>query len=111
MNNSKYEQYGFIKDAGEFEQIFGLSKLSEVHIDIYSNVPYMLLLRTSEKNVVSDKSNKRVILSKNDKKKTIIMNLTNDSINDVMVKKYSDSMYEFIFTINNNNNCKITVII
>ena len=96
---SNYEQCGFTNNTDEFEKIMSLPKLKEVHIDIYSNEPYMLLLRAAEKNIIPTKDNERIILSRKDKKHTVVLNILADKVEDILVKRYSDIMYEFVFTV------------
>lgn len=98
---SKYGQYDFKEDDELFWKIICHPFFKEVHIDISSDNPYMLLLRVKEKNVVAMRDNERVVFSKNDKHKTGIFNLLINKIENRMIKKYSDNMYELIFTIGN----------
>lgn len=97
------EKYGFVSDKTkvEFERIISNHNFKTLHIEIYSDNPYMLFLRSIEKNVMVTLEDNRVIVRKNDKHKTTITDILFDSIDGCIVKQYSDSHYEIIFTIHN----------
>ena len=84
------------------------TKLKELCIDIYSENPaisvhpsmFMLLLRTFEKDVLVSNNEDRVILKKNDRDKTYIMNILFSKIKWCFYKT-NDNFSEFIFNIQN----------
>lgn len=82
-------------------------KLKELHVDIYSENPasvpptmVMLLLRTFEKSVLVSNNDDRLILKKNDKDKTYIMNILFSKIKWCSYK-VGETFSEFIFNIQN----------
>lgn len=102
-------KFGFVKDENNsmLKEVFTNNiKLKEIHIDIYPDNPlqpsttFMLLLRTSENNVVISNDDNRLVLNKNDKYKTQLMNILFSKITDCLFK-ISDNCYEFIFNVQN----------
>lgn len=100
---------GFIKDEGNlrFEKIFtNNKKLKEMHIDIYpdnplrTSNPFRLLLRTIEKDVMISNDRSRLILRKNDRFKTYIMNILLSDIKECFVEVV-DNYSEFIINVQN----------
>jgi hypothetical protein len=84
-----------------FGKIFGNSKkIKEIHIDTYVDKPFMLLARMDEKNVMVFTGN-RITIHKNDRYKTIILNILLEEISDCMFKKYTDNQYEILFNVRN----------
>jgi hypothetical protein len=83
-------------------------KLKEIHIDVYpenpliaSSEPFMLLLRTIEKNIVVSNNWNRLILKKNDDKfENYFMNVLFSEIKECHYKKIND-YFEFILNIQN----------
>jgi hypothetical protein len=102
-------KFGFVKDKNNFRLMKMLKdskRLKEIHIDIYpenpltSSTSFMLLLRTSEKNVIVLNDDKRIVLLKNDRFNTYLM--------DILISKISECYYvdnenysEFILNIQN----------
>ena len=84
-------KYGFIKDENNHQlmEMFCDNKtLKEVYIDVYSssplNIPHpSLLLRHNEKKAHVSNDNKNLIIKKNDKSNTYIMNISLDNIEEV----------------------------
>ena len=110
MNFSKYEECGFHKDGGEFEEILSSRKLRTVHISIFTqkegNKPQMLLLRSNNNDLTASiedrgENNKVFSLTTNDRFMNKIINVRIDKIANVMVKRYSGTSYDFIFEIEN----------
>ena len=106
-NNLKF---GFVKDEGNLQlnKIFkNNKKLKEVHIDIYkdnpfkASIPFTLLLRTIEKNVMILNDGYRLSLRMNDRFKTYIMNILLSDINECFVEAYDEYHSEFIINIQN----------
>lgn len=98
-----YEAHGFVKDCEKelFGKIFGdIKKIKEIHIDVYMDKPYMIFSRVIEKDVVL-KNNNRIVVHKNDKYKTVIVNVPFNEIINCVYKKYADNQYEIIFNIQN----------
>ena len=102
-------KFGFVKDKDNTklkEILKDNIKIKEIHIDIYSENPlssstsFMLLLKTSEKNVVTSNDGNRLILKKNDKHKTYIMNVLFSKITECFFK-VSEGCSEFILNIQN----------
>jgi hypothetical protein len=103
-------KFGLIKDEGNFQlkEIFKNNlKLKEVHIDIYpenplvsSSAPFMLLLRTIEKDVAVSNEEDRLVLTRNDGYGTYFMNVLFSEIKECYCKDTYDSS-EFILNIQN----------
>lgn len=102
--------FGFIKDENNLklkELLKNDIKLKEVHIDAYSDnpldtpsSPFMLLLRTIEKNVFVHSDGDRIIFKKNDKWETCLSNVLYSKIKECFFK-ISDACSEFIVNIQN----------
>lgn len=81
-------------------------KLKEVHIDIFSENPlnsstsFMLLLRASEKNALISNDDNRLILKRNDRDKTYIMNILFSEIKECF-HNGSKNYNEFILNVQN----------
>jgi hypothetical protein len=102
-------KFGFINDENCLrlkEFLKNNLKLKEIHIDIYPDNPlksstsFMLLLRTSEKNIIISNDGNRLILKKNDRYETHIMNVLFSKITECFFK-VSDSCSEFILNVQN----------
>ena len=102
-------KFGFVKDENNsmLKEVFTNNiKLKEIHIDIYPDNPlqssttFVLLLRTSENNVVISNDDNRLVLNKNDKYKKQLMNILFSKITDCLFK-VSDNCYEFIINVQN----------
>lgn len=109
MDAEKMIKCGFVKDENnlQFKEVFkNNAKLKEIYIDTYlgsplaSSTSFMLLLRTSEKNVVVANDENRIVLKKNDKFKTHFMNVLFSKI-DECFSKVSECCFEFILKIQN----------
>ena len=104
-----FMKYGFINDI-EKTKLKEILKdkiiLKDVHIDIYPENPlnsstlFMLLLRAYEKNVKVLNDNNRIVLIKNNKDKTCIMNILISKITECLFRIYENSI-EFILNIQN----------
>lgn len=102
---------GFVKDEGnlKLKEVFKDNiKFKETHIDIYpenpliySSAPFMLLLRTIEKNVTIENNEDRLILKRNDNYGTYLMNILFSSIIECFYEKVNNNYFEFIINIQN----------
>ena len=103
-------KFGLIKDESNFQlkEVFENNlKLKEIHIDIYpenplvsSSTPFMLLLRTIEKDVAVANEEDRLVLVRNDGYGTYFMNVLFSEIKECYCKYTYDSS-EFILNIQN----------
>lgn len=102
-------KFGFVKEENDLrlkEMIKNKNKLKEVHIDAYSenplisSVPFMLLLRASEKNVIISVDDDRLIFKKSDRYETCFMNVLISKITECF-SKISEDYSEFILNIQN----------
>lgn len=110
MNTEKtLMKYGFVNDIKNSklkEVLKDNVKLKEIHIDIYPENPldsptlFMLLLRTYEKNVIVSNDDNRIILKKNDRDKTYLMNILFSKIIECSYR-ILDGYSEFILNIQN----------
>lgn len=93
----------FVKDNDKelFNQIFNNKKIKEIHIDTYMDSPYVLFARIIEKNLLISNENNRMIIRKNDRYKTVIVNIFFDEIEDCRIKQYTDNQYEILFGVRN----------
>ena len=100
---------GFITDKNnsQLKNIFEDSKkIKKIHIDIYSENPlefstsFMLLLRMSEKNVTVLNDGHRLILKRNDKFETYLVNILLSKITECFCK-ITENYSEFIINIQN----------
>lgn len=102
--------FGFVKDENNLklkELLKRDIKLKELHIDVYPDnpldatlSPFMLLLRTTEKNVIVESDGNRIIFKKNDKYDTYLSNVLYSKIKECFFK-ISDACSEFIVNIQN----------
>lgn len=102
--------FGFIKDENNLklkELLKRNVKLKELHVDVYSDnpldtiqSPFMLLLRTIEKNVVVESDGNRIVFKRNDKYNTYLSNVLFSKIKECFFK-ISDVCSEFIVNIQN----------
>lgn len=103
-------KFGFAKDENNFQlkETFKDSfKIKEIHIDVLqenplatSTKPFMLLLRTIEKNATVLNDGDRLILNKNDKYNTCFMNVLFSNVTECYYK-ISDYCSEFILNVQN----------
>lgn len=103
-------KFEFVKDENNFqlkETLKNNFKIKETHIDILPEnplavptKPFMLLLRTIEKNAVVANDGDRLILSKNDKYNTCFMNILFSNVTECYYK-ISDNYFEFVLNIQN----------
>lgn len=102
-------KFGFVKDENNFqlkEILKDNISIKEIHIDTYSENPlssstyFMLLLRTSEKNAITSNDGSRLILKKDDKEKTHVMNVLFSKVAECFFK-VSEGYSEFILNIQN----------
>ena len=103
-------KFGFAKDENNFqlkETLKDSFKIKEVHIDLLQEnplvtptKPFMLLLRTIEKNAVVVNDGSRLILNKNDKYNTCFMNVLFSNVTECYYK-ISDYCSEFILNVQN----------
>ena len=102
-------KFGFVREENDLRlkaMTENKSKLKEVHIDIYSenpliaSAPFMLLLRTVEKNATISIDEDRLVLRKNDGYETHLMNVLTSKITECFSKICKDYS-EFILNIQN----------
>lgn len=102
-------KFGFVEEKNNFqlkEVLKNNLNFKEVHIDIYpdnplvTQNPFMLLLRTSEKNVVISIDEDRIIFKRNDRHKTHFMNILISKISECFLKM-CDEYFEFILNVQN----------
>lgn len=103
-------KFGLNKDENNFQlnEIFKNNfKLKEIHIDIYpdnplvsSSAPFMLLLRTIEKNVMVSNDGNRLVLIRNDGFNAYFINVLFSEISECYYKG-SNNSFEFILKIQN----------
>lgn len=110
--NKDMIKFGFIEDENnsKLKEVFkNASVFKEIHMDIYnanpivsSLEPFMLLLRTIEKNakVKIDDEENRLILSRNDRFGTYFINVLFSQIQECYYK-YNYISVEFILNIQN----------
>lgn len=94
-----YKNCGFANDNDLKVLQSTILRLSEIHMDIYIENPYMLLSRLAEKKVSGSIEDDRIIFYKNDRKHTFLFNVLQNEITECMFKKYSEAQYEFVFRI------------
>ena len=103
-------EMAFVKDENnlKLKEVFKNNiKLKDIHIDAYpenplvtSSEPFMLLLRTIEKNITVENDGDRLVLKKSDGFATYIMNVLFSKITESYYKS-SGSYFEFILNIQN----------
>jgi hypothetical protein len=94
------KKYGFALDSNKIhiDRIFNNNNLKTLHVDMYTEEPYMLLLRVEKNNVKSVIENGRLVFRD---KRITVADILYDRIENCIMKQYNDSKYEFIFTVNN----------
>lgn len=101
---------GFIKDEGNlrFKKVFANNKkLKEMYIDIYpdnplkTSNPFKLLIRTIENDVTISNDKNRLVLRKNDRFKTYIMNILLSDIKECFVEAVDKHYFGFIINVQN----------
>lgn len=97
------EKYGFIEDVDniQLKHIFSKKCFKKLHVDLYSDSPYMLFSRIIEKNVLVSLEDGRIVIKKKDRHNTSIIDILLNSIKHCIIKQYNDTQYEVIFTIHN----------
>ena len=75
--------------------------LANVSIDAYMLNPYIFVLRSTEKSLTAYVDDERIIMRRNDKHKTNVVNIPCDSVEDVRVKLTEDYKYRVSFNVNN----------
>lgn len=109
VNNNTLMDFGFIKDENNLklkELLKKNIKLKELHVDVYPDnplsaaSPFMLLLRTDERNVMVESDDSRVVLKRDDKYNTYIANVLFSRITECFLK-ISEACSEFIVKIQN----------
>lgn len=111
-------KFGLTKDENNLklkEVLKNNIEIKEIHIDMYSEnplttstAPYMLLLRTIEKNATVLNDGDRVILKKNDRYGTYFMNILFSNIIECYYKFFNNN-FEFILNIQNTY-CRLIVL-
>ena len=105
-------KFGLNKDINnlKLKEVFKNNiKLKEIHIDLYpenplvtSKSPFMLLLRTIEKNAIVSNNEDRIILKRNDSCNTFFVNMLLSEVSECYYKNDFNNYYEFIIKIQNN---------
>ena len=97
----RYEQYGFTldKDLIELDKFFEHKFFDNLHIDVYTSSPYMLLLRTIEKNVEIIRDEDRIIIRNGKINKTTIANISKKNIDECIIKRYDVNCYEIVLSL------------
>lgn len=97
------DNYGFVrdKDLSELNGIIGRRVFERLHIDTYLEKPYALLLRSIENSAVASIVKDRIVIHKNDRSNTSILNIPIVSIDNCLTKWYGDSKCEVMFTVHN----------
>lgn len=100
----------FIKDENNLrlKEIFKDNiKLKDIHIDVHSknplvtsSEPFMLLLRTIEKNIIVENNGDRLVLKKNDGRGTYVMSVLFSKITECHYISFKNHS-EFILNIQN----------
>lgn len=75
--------------------------LANVSIDAYMLNPYIFVLRSTEKSLTAYIDDERIIMRRNGKHKTTVVNVPCDSVEDVRVKLTEDYKYRVSFNVNN----------
>lgn len=111
VTDKTLRKFGLTKDVHnlKLKEVFkNNTKLKEIHIDVYpenplitSSAPFMLLLRTIEKNAIVSNDESSLILKRNDEYKTYFMNVLLSEINECYYKTNGWSYSEFIINIQN----------
>lgn len=99
---SRYcKEYGYNMDYDKevIHKIFNNERLTKIHIDTYSDEPYILFLRSIENKVTLSNKENRIKVMKNDKKKTVILNIPIEKIDECVFKKVTDKQYEVIMMV------------
>lgn len=98
-------KHGFQEDVDKkllTELFINHKKFKEVNISVDLTEPVMLVARSREKNVIVDVSeiqDKRLILKRGDRYKTYIMNIFLDEINNCLMIKDREDLFDFEFEI------------
>lgn len=109
ITDKALKRIGFAKDENnsKLKEVFKNNlRLKEVHIDIYPSNPmlsseeFMLLLRTSDNNIMISNDGSRLILKKNDKNETHIMNILFSNVLECFFN-VEERYYEFVINIQN----------
>lgn len=99
---NRLERYGFVIDDNKskfnekFDSAFNGKKLNKIHIDLYTDKPYMLLSRAREENIKVSLKDGRIFLQCKDG--TVIMDVLIDSVCKYAMKK-NKRYYQFILAI------------
>lgn len=99
----RLEDYGFEADKYlyGFNDIFNDSTIKEIHIDVYSNDPYILFSRSINRNVSSIIQDERLMLREKKGNGTVLANIPLDNVDNCMIKRYSDMHYQVVFVVHN----------
>lgn len=99
-----YEKYGYTKDNDKSKIICILKDkidLETVSIDAYLAKPYTLILRSAEDSLTADMENERVVVKRNGKDRTSIMNVPIENVDNIYFKFTEDSKCRMFFTVRN----------
>ncbi len=109
VNDDVLMKFGFVKENDDLrlkQMIQNKNKLKEIHIDTYSEnplisfSPFMLLLRTSERDATISIEGDRLVFKRNDECKTHFMNVLVSKITECF-SKIGENYSEFILNIQN----------
>lgn len=93
---AKYAKYGF-KSVEKTELCNILcGAISILHVDLYADNPYTLLLRSVAKRVSARQEDERLKINGNDK--NVLMNIPLDVISDCVIKQYGTKKYEMLIS-------------
>ena len=98
-----FELHGFVRDGNKelLNKIFNSKKIKEIHVDTYMENPYRLFARFTGENLSIINKDNRVAIFKNDKYKTMMVNILFNEIEDCFIKQYSDNHHEILFKVCN----------
>lgn len=94
----KLRKYGFeiSTDKSTFDEVFAGKQFNEIHIDTYSNKPYMLYSRMIQSNIRIALEDGRIKLKGKDG--TVFVDVLFDNIYEYAVKKCSDA-YQYVLSV------------
>jgi len=110
MHKGNNINFGFIKDNDNLQLnkiLKNNNKLKEIHIDMYadnpieSSIPFVLLLRVIEKNIIVLNDGRRLAFRMNNIFNTYIMNILLSDITECFVKIADEYYSELILNVKN----------
>lgn len=96
---NRFIEYGFDYDEylTKIYDILNNKNIKELHMDVYHEEPYMLFARVVDRNVSSVIEDGMMCMRKKDM--CVFLNIVLNDIDMCMVKRYSDSHHQVIFSI------------